>query len=223
MLQLTCLRRPTVSEEEYLELAYRKTACLFSACLRLGALLGGKNEEEERRLGLYGINLGLAFQLIDDVLDFTSSEEVLGKPIGNDVREGKMTLPLIYLLQRCTPEEARKVSRVLEEGGFQLRAVCRDPRPDRPLRGAASGAGKSPGFFRQSPRFSGRLSQLALQRRFALSARISFWNGNPKIDRAPSGMKHRHETEIKLEVKDAKGTPLAPDGTGLSTHPGAPL
>jgi octaprenyl-diphosphate synthase len=70
-------------------------------------------------LGLYGINLGLAFQLIDDVLDFTSSEEVLGKPIGNDVREGKMTLPLIYLLQRCTPGEARKVSQVLEDGGFQ--------------------------------------------------------------------------------------------------------
>jgi len=119
LLQLTSLRKPTVSEEEYLELAYRKTACLFSACLRLGALLGGKTEEEETRLGLYGIKLGLAFQLIDDLLDFTSSEEVLGKPIGNDVREGKMTLPLIYLMQRCTPEEARKVSRVLEEGGFQ--------------------------------------------------------------------------------------------------------
>ena len=118
LLQLTCLRRP-ISEEEYLELAYRKTACLFSACLRLGALLGGKNEEEETRLGLYGINLGMAFQLIDDMLDFTSSEEVLGKPIGNDVREGKLTLPLIYLLQRCTPEEARKVSQVLDEGGFQ--------------------------------------------------------------------------------------------------------
>ena len=119
LLQLTCLRKATVSEEEYLELAYRKTACLFSACLRLGALLGGKNEEEEMRLGQYGINLGLAFQLIDDVLDFTSSEEVLGKPIGNDVREGKMTLPLIYLMQRCTPQEAQKVSRVLQEGEFR--------------------------------------------------------------------------------------------------------
>ena len=118
LLQLTSLRRPTVSEEEYLELAYRKTACLFSACLRLGALLGGHAEETEKRLGQYGINLGLAFQLIDDVLDFSSSEEVLGKPIGNDVREGKMTLPLIYLMQRCTPEESRKVSRVLEDGGF---------------------------------------------------------------------------------------------------------
>ena len=69
-------------------------------------------------MGGYGINLGLAFQLIDDVLDFTSTEEVLGKPIGSDLREGKITLPLIYLLQRCTTEEARKVSRVLEEEGF---------------------------------------------------------------------------------------------------------
>ena len=119
LLQLTSLRKATVSEEEYLELAYRKTACLFSACLRLGALLGGKNEVEEIQLGSYGINLGLAFQLIDDVLDFTSSEEILGKPIGNDMREGKMTLPLIYLLQRCTPGEARKISLMLKEGGFR--------------------------------------------------------------------------------------------------------
>jgi octaprenyl-diphosphate synthase len=118
LLQLTCLRKLTVTEEEYLELAYRKTACLFSACVRMGALLGGKSESEETQLGLYGINLGLAFQLIDDVLDFTSSEEVLGKPIGNDLREGKLTLPLIYLLQTCTPGEAHKVSRVLDEGGF---------------------------------------------------------------------------------------------------------
>ena len=118
LLQLTCLRKLTVTEEEYLELANRKTACLFSACLRLGALLGGKDENAEMQLGQYGINLGLAFQLIDDVLDFTSSEDVLGKPIGSDLREGKLTLPLILLLQRCTREEARKVSRVLDEGGF---------------------------------------------------------------------------------------------------------
>jgi geranylgeranyl pyrophosphate synthase len=69
-------------------------------------------------LGVYGTELGLAFQLIDDVLDFTSSELVLGKPIGNDLREGKITLPLIYLLQKCRPQEAEKVSCVLEEGGF---------------------------------------------------------------------------------------------------------
>jgi len=118
LLQLSWQRRIDVPEDVYLELAYRKTACLFSACLRLGALLAGKCDEEESRLAAYGHNLGLSFQLIDDVLDFTSSEEILGKPIGNDLREGKVTLPLIYLLQRCTREEAQKVGSALEEGGF---------------------------------------------------------------------------------------------------------
>lgn len=118
LLQLTMLRRLDLSEDEYFELSYRKTACLFSASLRLGALLGKKSEEDEMKLGTYGINLGLAFQLVDDILDFTSSEEKLGKPIGSDLREGKVTLPLIYLLRRCGPAEARKISRVLEENGF---------------------------------------------------------------------------------------------------------
>lgn len=99
-------------------MTYRKTAYLFSVCLRLGAVLAGKSEEEESLLGSYGLNLGLSFQLIDDLLDFTSSEEVLGKPTGNDLREGRVTLPLIHLLQRCTQEEAQKVKSVLAEGGF---------------------------------------------------------------------------------------------------------
>jgi octaprenyl-diphosphate synthase len=118
LLQLTWLRKIEVSEDTYLELAFRKTACLFSACMQTGALLGGRSEEDENQLGAYGIKLGLAFQLVDDVLDFTSSEEILGKPIGNDLREGKVTLPLIYLLRKCTREEARKVARVLEGGDF---------------------------------------------------------------------------------------------------------
>jgi octaprenyl-diphosphate synthase len=119
LLQLTLLRRINLAEDEYLELSYRKTACLFSAAVRLGAILGSKSEELEMKLGSYGINLGLAFQLTDDLLDFTSSEEKLGKPIGSDLREGKVTLPLIYVLQRCQREEAEKVQRVLDEGGFQ--------------------------------------------------------------------------------------------------------
>ncbi|MBZ5514207.1 MAG: polyprenyl synthetase family protein [Acidobacteriia bacterium] len=118
LLQLSLLRRLHLTEDEYLELSYRKTACLFSACLRLGAILGRQSEEVEMKLGSYGINLGLAFQLVDDLLDFTSSEEKLGKPIGSDLREGKVTLPLIYLLQRCRREEAEKISRVQEEAGF---------------------------------------------------------------------------------------------------------
>jgi octaprenyl-diphosphate synthase len=118
LLQLTWQRRIDVSEDVYFELTYRKTACLFSVCLRLGALLAGRSEEEESQLGAYGLNLGLSFQLIDDLLDFTSSEEILGKPIGNDLREGKVTLPLIYLLRHCGHEEAQKVRSVLEKGGF---------------------------------------------------------------------------------------------------------
>ena len=118
LLQLTWQRRIDVPEDVYFELTYRKTAYLFSVCLRLGAVLAEWSKEEESQLSAYGLNLGLSFQLIDDVLDFTSSEEVLGKPTGNDLREGRVTLPLIYLLQRCTQDEAEKVKSVLAEGGF---------------------------------------------------------------------------------------------------------
>ncbi len=119
LLQLAYLQKTDLTEDDYFELTYRKTACLFSACLRTGALLADRPDEEENLLASYGINLGLAFQLIDDVLDFTSSEKKLGKPIGNDLREGKVTLPMIYLLQACTPEEAQKPARVFQDGGFQ--------------------------------------------------------------------------------------------------------
>src|SRR5262249_54568908 len=104
--------------DEYLELAQRKTASLFAVCMRLGAILARRSEEEESHLAAYGTNLGLAFQVIDDLLDFTSSQERLGKPIGNDLREGKETLPPIYLLRNCGPQQTQKVARVLEEGGF---------------------------------------------------------------------------------------------------------
>jgi octaprenyl-diphosphate synthase len=113
------LRKLKTTEEEYFELSYRKTACLFSACMRLGAILGRQSEGLEMKLGSYGINLGLAFQLVDDLLDFTSSEEKLGKPVGSDLREGKLTLPLIYLLEHATAEETAKVQAVLDEGGFR--------------------------------------------------------------------------------------------------------
>ena len=119
MLQLTLLHRLDVSEESYFDLIYRKTAALFAACLRLGALVGREDEKVETRLGACGLNLGLAFQLIDDLLDFTASEQSLGKPVGNDLREGKLTLPLIWLLARCRPEEKEKVAAVLSDGSFE--------------------------------------------------------------------------------------------------------
>jgi octaprenyl-diphosphate synthase len=99
LLQLTRLGRMDVNETEATELAYRKTACLFSGCARLGAVLGQQPKEIEDALTAYGRNAGLAFQLVDDLLDFTASPEQLGKPVLNDLKEGKVTLPLIFALE----------------------------------------------------------------------------------------------------------------------------
>src|SRR5438270_10523276 len=88
LIQMESLGR-RVSLEEHFDLIYRKTACLFSICMRLGGILGGASAEQEQRLGTYGRSLGMAFQIVDDVLDLTASEDVLGKPVGSDLREGK--------------------------------------------------------------------------------------------------------------------------------------
>ena len=128
LLQLTCLGRIELDETEAIELSFRKTACLFSGCARLGAVLGGQDKEIESALSEYGRNAGLAFQLVDDLLDFTASPEQLGKPVLSDLKEGKVTLPLIFALEaeakRIAPNnghaEGRKlVAKVLEEHGFQ--------------------------------------------------------------------------------------------------------
>ncbi|MBI4465450.1 MAG: polyprenyl synthetase family protein [Acidobacteria bacterium] len=119
LIQWGLLGRLHLSEQQYLGLVYRKTACLFETCARLGAVLAGRDSETEQHLAEYGKNLGMAFQLVDDLLDFTANEEVLGKPVGSDLREGKVTLPLIYLLDRCTEEEQSKIAKVVEEQAFQ--------------------------------------------------------------------------------------------------------
>ena len=118
LLQLDRIGKIGVTEADYMELIDRKTASLFAACARLGATAQGASEEEERRLGEYAWNLGIAFQLIDDVLDFTSREKILGKPVGNDLREGKVTLPLIYALESADPEERKLVETVLADGSY---------------------------------------------------------------------------------------------------------
>jgi len=96
----------------------RKTARLFSVCARLGALTAGAGAALQERLGEYAWNLGMAFQLVDDVLDFTAREKTLGKPVGGDLREGKVTLPLVYALERATPAERRLVRTVLEDRSY---------------------------------------------------------------------------------------------------------
>jgi len=118
LLQLQRLGSMAVTEDEYLDLVDRKTASLFAACARLGALAAGGSEATEARLGEYAWNLGMAFQLVDDVLDFTAHENVLGKPVGSDLKEGKMTLPLIYSIEEAGEEERRQVEFILRDGDF---------------------------------------------------------------------------------------------------------
>lgn len=119
MVQLTKLGRLDLDEQDALSLATRKTACLFSGCARLGAVLGPQDASAEQALADYGLYAGLAFQLVDDLLDFTASPEQLGKPVLSDLKEGKVTLPLIYALQNGQSDGRRMVATVLEEKGFE--------------------------------------------------------------------------------------------------------
>ena len=107
-----------ISHDEHLDLIYRKTACLFSVCMRVGGILGGAASEQEGRLGQYGRDLGMAFQIVDDVLDLTASESVLGKPVASDLREGKATMSIIHALERCTAAERRKIEAVMRDRAF---------------------------------------------------------------------------------------------------------
>src|SRR5215510_3451239 len=118
LLQLTLLGRTDITEEQYFDVIARKTAYLFSACCEIGALLGGADEAAQNTLRDYGMNLGIAFQLVDDLLDFTSNEEMLGKPAGADLLEGKVSLPLIFLLQRHSDIRAA-LQQVINDGGYQ--------------------------------------------------------------------------------------------------------
>ncbi|MGH9662538.1 MAG: polyprenyl synthetase family protein [Bryobacteraceae bacterium] len=118
LVQLERIGKIDVSEADYMELVDRKTAGLFSACARLGVLSAGGDTRVEESLGDYAWNLGMAFQLVDDVLDFTAREQTLGKPVGNDLREGKVTLPLIYALGSATAAERGLVERVLAERNY---------------------------------------------------------------------------------------------------------
>ena len=132
LLQLTRLGRIDLTETDATELAYRKTACLFTGCARLGAVLGRQPKQVEDALAAYGRNAGLAFQLVDDLLDFTASPEQLGKPVLSDLKEGKVTLPLIFALEADRAPHGidgqenghsngagrRMVAKVLEERDF---------------------------------------------------------------------------------------------------------
>ena len=119
LLQLDHLGKIHLTEDDYFDLINRKTACLFAVCARLGAVVAGASHQTEAGLGDYGWNIGMAFQLVDDILDFTSSAKKLGKPVGSDLREGKVTLPLILALEDATAAERSGVETVLRERTYQ--------------------------------------------------------------------------------------------------------
>lgn len=117
LLQLTLLGRSDVSEAEYLDVLKRKTAYLFSASCEIGSILGGATNEQQTALREYGLNLGTSFQLIDDLLDFVADERALGKAAGVDLLGGKVTLPLIYLLQ-ADPSTQKMIESVLRTQSY---------------------------------------------------------------------------------------------------------
>ena len=117
LIQLTVLGSTGITEEEYFDILKRKTAYLFSACCEIGALLAGAGKTEQEALREYGMNLGMAFQLADDVLDFTADEGKLGKKAGADLLEGKLTLPLI-LLVRKNPSIVQELEQIMKDGAY---------------------------------------------------------------------------------------------------------
>ncbi|MBC7795890.1 MAG: polyprenyl synthetase family protein [Pyrinomonadaceae bacterium] len=118
LIQLTLLGRANLTEKNYFDVLERKTAFLFSACCEIGAILGDANAEQQTALRDFGMNLGTAFQLADDVLDFTSDEETLGKAAGADLLEGKLTLPLILLLKKDAARE-KDLKTVMYDGNYK--------------------------------------------------------------------------------------------------------
>ena len=141
VLQLLNCHDPDIDEENYLRVIRYKTAKLFEAASRLGAVIGGGTDEEKDALAHYGMHLGTAFQLIDDLLDYSGDFLKTGKNIGDDLAEGKPTLPLLYAMKHGTPEQAASIRQAIEHGGlteFQsVLAAIKDTRALQYTREAA--------------------------------------------------------------------------------------
>ena len=115
--QLISIHNPATTEDEYKEIIYRKTAMLFQAAAQVGAVIAGADPKTEKALGAFGLHLGIAFQMVDDRLDYLGSSKELGKNIGDDLAEGKVTLPLIIAMKNGTPDQREFVESVIKKGG----------------------------------------------------------------------------------------------------------
>jgi octaprenyl-diphosphate synthase len=120
VMQLLCTGELDLTEEQYINVVRSKTAILMSAACEAGALLGGVPHEHRQALAEFGMDLGIAFQLMDDMLDYTATEEEFGKSIGHDLEEGKITLPLIHTLRRCSESERAVIGGVVERDEMSL-------------------------------------------------------------------------------------------------------
>jgi octaprenyl-diphosphate synthase len=158
LLQLTLLGKSGITEKQLLDIVERKTAYLFAGCTKLPAIAAGMNHGSSERLAEVGKSLGMAFQLVDDLLDLTSTKDVLGKPVASDLKEGKMTLPMFFAVSDAAPEDATKVQKVLDERDFRsvdrseiLRLVERSDGLDRTRKLAAEYAGRAVQLLREFP------------------------------------------------------------------------
>lgn len=115
VMQLVKMGNPEITEDEYYFVVINKTAVLISAACQIGGILGGASTEETKALTDFGLNLGMAFQLVDDTLDYVSKEETLGKAIGKDLDEGKITLPLIHTLRACAQAEQDRINKIIKD------------------------------------------------------------------------------------------------------------
>ncbi len=118
VLQLLNINDPDTTEENYHQVIYNKTACLFEAACKTGSIITNSPEQCAEALGKYGKHLGIAFQLVDDALDYEADSEELGKNVGDDLAEGKPTLPLIYAMQKGTQSQRDVIRQAIEKGGL---------------------------------------------------------------------------------------------------------
>ncbi|HYB20458.1 MAG TPA: polyprenyl synthetase family protein, partial [Thermodesulfobacteriota bacterium] len=145
VMQLVRMGNPETTEEDYRYVVINKTAVLISAACQIGGILGGVSPEREQALGDFGLNLGIGFQLMDDILDYISEEQTLGKAIGKDLSEGKVTLPLIHTLRSCPRDDKERIMGIIknhnrreDDLGYVMELVHRCAGVDYTVKRAAS-------------------------------------------------------------------------------------
>jgi octaprenyl-diphosphate synthase len=126
VMQLINIHDPNIDEENYTQVIYRKTACLFEASGHAAAILANSDEKERLAMIEYGKQLGIAFQLIDDALDYSASSEILGKNLGDDLAEGKPTLPIIYAIKNSSQTEKNIIQKAIENGDLTKLSIIQE-------------------------------------------------------------------------------------------------